>query len=96
MPLHPIGVSLLLGLLLGLLPMVGTEAEGGAQQPYDPPTSTEAPPSSSGSNCSDLTVKLEFSTRVVEHGEGTWVNSLKSPLFLLGSVWVRVLPKPFH
>uniref|UniRef100_A0A8C5FNF4 Membrane-bound transcription factor peptidase, site 1 n=1 Tax=Gadus morhua TaxID=8049 RepID=A0A8C5FNF4_GADMO len=67
MPLHPIGVSLLLGLLLGLLPMVGTEAEGGAQQPYDPPTSTEAPPSSSGSNCSDLTVKLEFSTRVVEH-----------------------------
>ena len=85
MPLHPIGVSLLLGLLLGLLPMVGTEAERGAQQPHDPPASTESPPTSPGSNCSDLTVKLEFSTRVVEHGEGTRVMSL---VCSLNGVWV--------
>ncbi|KAJ3596304.1 hypothetical protein NHX12_002713 [Muraenolepis orangiensis] len=58
---HPIWVSLLVGLLLSCLPMVGTEPEP------EPEAGGQQTPESPSSNCSDLTVKLEFSTRVVEH-----------------------------
>lgn len=60
---------LLLGLLSGFLPVVGMELVGGAKSGSDHAPKTEPLPSSSASNCSDLTVKLEFSTKVVEHGE---------------------------
>uniref|UniRef100_A0A3Q1GFJ6 Membrane-bound transcription factor site-1 protease n=1 Tax=Acanthochromis polyacanthus TaxID=80966 RepID=A0A3Q1GFJ6_9TELE len=55
--------SMLLVLLAGFLPLVGTEPEGGAKSS----SNTEPLPSPSGSNCSQLTLKLEFSSKVVEH-----------------------------
>uniref|UniRef100_A0A8C2YXR5 Membrane-bound transcription factor site-1 protease n=1 Tax=Cyclopterus lumpus TaxID=8103 RepID=A0A8C2YXR5_CYCLU len=67
MLLLPVWASMLLGLLSGFLPVVGMEPMGGAKLNSDHAPNTEPLPSSSGSNCSDLTVKLEFSTKVVEH-----------------------------
>uniref|UniRef100_A0A672HQL8 Membrane-bound transcription factor site-1 protease n=1 Tax=Salarias fasciatus TaxID=181472 RepID=A0A672HQL8_SALFA len=59
MLLLSVWASTLLGLLAGFLPAVGMEPQGGA--------SAEPLPSPSGSNCSQLTLKLEFSSEVVEH-----------------------------
>lgn len=67
MHLIPVWVSMLLGLLVGFLPAVGTEPGGGAKPSSGHAPSPESP--SCGSNCSHLTVKLEFSSKVVEHGE---------------------------
>lgn len=61
--------SMLLGLLAGFLPVVGMEGEGGARPASDHTPNTEPPSSPSVTNCSQLTLKLEFSTKVVEHGK---------------------------
>ncbi|XP_030588228.1 membrane-bound transcription factor site-1 protease isoform X2 [Archocentrus centrarchus] len=60
-------VSMLLGLLAGFLPVVGMEGEGGAKSSSDHTPNVEALSSLSVTNCSQLTLKLEFSTKVVEH-----------------------------
>lgn len=64
MLLFPVWVSVLLGLLAGFLPLLGTEPLGGSKGT----TSPQQPPSCD-SNCSQLTLKLEFSTKVVEDGK---------------------------
>lgn len=70
MLLLPVWASMLLGLLVGFLPLVGMEPTGGAKSGSDHATNSEPLPSSSGSNCSSqLTLKLEFSSKVVEHGK---------------------------
>lgn len=66
MLLLPVWMCMLLGLLAGFLPVVGTEPEKGAKSNHGPTHSPDVP--TSGSNCSQLTLKLEFSTKVVEHG----------------------------
>lgn len=60
---------MLLGLLVGFLPLVGMEPMGGAKPDSDHAPNPEPLPSSSDSNCSQLTLKLEFSSKVVEHGK---------------------------
>lgn len=69
MLLFSVLASVVVGLLAGLLPAVGTEPEQGAK----PTIGSTLDPLSSphGSNCSHLTLKLEFSSEVVEHGENT-------------------------
>uniref|UniRef100_A0A8C7Y5H3 Membrane-bound transcription factor site-1 protease n=1 Tax=Oryzias sinensis TaxID=183150 RepID=A0A8C7Y5H3_9TELE len=65
MLLFSVLVSMFVGLLAALLPAVGTEPEQGAKPTIG---STLLPlPSPHDSNCSHLTVKLEFSSEVVEH-----------------------------
>lgn len=64
MLLFPVWVSALLGLLVGFLPLLGTEPLGGSKPATDPQQ-----PSSCDSNCSQLTLKLEFSSKVVEDGK---------------------------
>ena len=59
--LRPVRLLLLLALLTGILPAVGMDT-GGQAFNFDPE------PEALQSNCSHLTVKLEFSTKVVEHG----------------------------
>lgn len=49
-------------LLFGRLPLVGTEREGG-------PSSAAFSEGLQSSNCSELTLKVDFSSRVVEHGK---------------------------
>ncbi|KAE8295892.1 Membrane-bound transcription factor site-1 protease [Larimichthys crocea] len=64
----PVWASMLLGLLVGFLPLVGMEPTGGAKSGSSGHATNQEPlPSSSGSNCSELTLKLEFSSKVVEH-----------------------------
>lgn len=70
MPLLPVWASVLLGLLVGFLPLVGMEPMGGAQSDSGRTGSPEPLSSPSDSNCSHLTLKLEFSTKVVENGKG--------------------------
>lgn len=66
----PVWASMLLGLLVGFLPLVGMEPTGGAKSGSSGHATNQEPlPSSSGSNCSELTLKLEFSSKVVEHGK---------------------------
>ncbi|KAA8590535.1 hypothetical protein FQN60_014469 [Etheostoma spectabile] len=67
MLLLPVWASMLLGLLVGFVPVVGMELTEGAKSDFDHTPNTEPLPSSSGSNCSQLTLKLEFSSKVVEH-----------------------------
>lgn len=69
MHLLPVWASMLLGLLVGFLPLVGMEPTEGAKSGSDHGPNPEPLPSSSGSNCSQLTLKLEFSSKVVEHGK---------------------------
>lgn len=64
MLLFPVWVAVLLGLLLGFLPLLGTEPMGGSRTTADPKQA-----SSCDSNCSQLTLKLEFSSKVVEDGK---------------------------
>lgn len=64
MLLFPVWGSVLLGLLVGFLPLLGTEPLGGSK-----PTTDPQQPSSCDSNCSQLTLKLEFSSKVVEDGK---------------------------
>lgn len=64
MLLFPVWVSVFLGLLVGFLPLLGTEPLGGSK-----PTTDPQQPSSCDSNCSQLTLKLEFSSKVVEDGK---------------------------
>lgn len=85
MLLLPVWASMLLGLLVGFLPLVGMEPMGGAKPDSDHAPNTEPLPSSSDSNCSQLTLKLEFSSKVVEHG--------KKNLFKLVDVFsIKTLP----
>lgn len=85
MLLLPVWASMLLGLLLGFLPLVGMEPMGGAKPDSGHTPNPEPPPSSSDSNCSQLTLKLEFSSKVVEHG--------KKNLFKLVDVFsIKTLP----
>uniref|UniRef100_A0A665UQG2 Membrane-bound transcription factor site-1 protease n=1 Tax=Echeneis naucrates TaxID=173247 RepID=A0A665UQG2_ECHNA len=67
MLLIPLWASMLLGLLSGFLPAVGMEPAGGSSSASEHPPNSDSFPSSSGSNCSQLTLKLEFSSKVVEH-----------------------------
>uniref|UniRef100_A0AAX7VWY6 Membrane-bound transcription factor site-1 protease n=1 Tax=Astatotilapia calliptera TaxID=8154 RepID=A0AAX7VWY6_ASTCA len=60
-------VSMLLGLIAGFLPVVGMDGEGGAESTSDHTPKIDALSSQSVTNCSQLTLKLEFSTKVVEH-----------------------------
>lgn len=76
MPSPPVWVSMLLGLLVGFLPLVGMEPAGGAKPTSNLNPSAEPLPSPSGSNCSQLTLKLEFSSKVVEHGENLFAVDL--------------------
>lgn len=69
MPLLPVRASILLGLLVGFLPLVGMEPVVGDTSGSDFTSTQEPLPSSSGSNCSHLALKLEFSSKVVEHGK---------------------------
>lgn len=70
MILLPVWASMLLGLLSGFVPVVGMESTGGgAQSGSERASTSDTLPSSSGSNCSQLTLKLEFSSKVVEHGK---------------------------
>lgn len=69
MLLLPVWASMLLGLLMGFVPVVGMEPTEGAKSDFDHAPNTEPLPSSSGTNCSQLTLKLEFSSKVVEHGK---------------------------
>lgn len=69
MLLLPVWVSMLLRLLAGFLPVVGMEPAGGGKSDSDHTPDSDALHSSSGSNCSELTLKLEFSSKVVEHGK---------------------------
>ncbi|CAG5954390.1 unnamed protein product [Menidia menidia] len=62
----PVLASVLLGLLAGLLPGAGTQPEPGARG-SPPPASGEPLPPQPDANCSQLTLKLEFSSEVVEH-----------------------------
>lgn len=56
---------MLMGLLAGVLPVVGVEpSPEGKSGPGQSPN-LESP----NSNCSHLTLKLEFSSKVVEHGK---------------------------
>uniref|UniRef100_A0A8C7F771 Membrane-bound transcription factor site-1 protease n=1 Tax=Oncorhynchus kisutch TaxID=8019 RepID=A0A8C7F771_ONCKI len=64
MTLVRICFSLLVALLCGRLPLVGTEGGDGTASTS---TSSPNPDGNHSSNCSSLTVKLEFSTKVVEH-----------------------------
>lgn len=82
MPLLPVWASVLLGLLVGFLPLVGMEPMGGAQSDSGRTDSPKPLSSPSDSNCSHLTLKLEFSTTVVEHGKGgIFQNFFKSKCF---------------
>lgn len=78
--------STLLGTLAGLLPVVGmgSEREANARSDYQPPN-LQPLPSPAGSNCSQLTLKLEFSSEVVEHGR---------KLFSL--IIIRHVPHVYH
>lgn len=67
MLLLPVWASMLLGLLAGFLPVVGMEPAGGGKSDSDHIPNSDLLPSSSSSNCSQLTLKLEFSSKVVEH-----------------------------
>lgn len=62
-------VSMLLGLIAGFLPVVGMDREGGAKSSSDHTPNMDPLSSQSVTNCSQLTLKLEFSTKVVEHGK---------------------------
>ena len=75
MLLLPVWASMLLGLLVGFLPLVGMEPMGGNKSASDHAPNPEHLSSSSGSNCSQLTLKLEFSSNVVEHGKDILLNS---------------------
>lgn len=57
-------VSVLLGLVVAFLPLLGTEPTRGAKTNTNPKQ-----PSSCDYNCSQLTLKLEFSSKVVEDGK---------------------------
>uniref|UniRef100_A0A3P8W639 Membrane-bound transcription factor site-1 protease n=1 Tax=Cynoglossus semilaevis TaxID=244447 RepID=A0A3P8W639_CYNSE len=69
MLLFPVWGSILFCLLTGFLPVVGMEPAGGARSGSEPTPDPDPDPllSPSASNCSQLTLKLEFSTKVVEH-----------------------------
>lgn len=69
MLLLPVWASMLLGLLVGFLPLVGMEPMGGTKSDSDHTPNSEPLPPSADSNCSQLTLKLEFSSKVVEHGK---------------------------
>lgn len=69
MLLFCVWVSLFLGQMAGFLPVVGMEAKGGAKSSPDHMVNDQPLPSPPGSNCSQLTLKLEFSSKVVEHGK---------------------------
>lgn len=69
MLLLPVWASMLLGLLVGFLPLVGMEPTGDTKSGSESAPNPEPLPSSSGSNCSELTLKLEFSSKVVENGK---------------------------
>ncbi|KAF3854410.1 hypothetical protein F7725_022465 [Dissostichus mawsoni] len=64
MLLLPVWASML---FMGFLSVVGMEPTEGAKSDSEYPPNTEPPPSSSGSNCSEMTLKLEFKTKTVEH-----------------------------
>lgn len=51
------------------MPVVGLDPVGGIKSTSEPAPDSEGLHSLPGSNCSHLTLKLEFSTEVVEHGE---------------------------
>lgn len=57
-------LSMMAALLFGRLPLVGTEKEGD-------PSSAGLLDDMQSSNCSQLTLKMEFSSKVVEHGKST-------------------------
>lgn len=57
-------LSMMAALLFGRLPLVGTEKEGDS-------SSTGFMDDAQSSNCSQLTLKMEFSSKVVEHGKQT-------------------------
>lgn len=78
MPLLPVWASVLLGLLVGFLPLVGMEPLGGAQSDSGQTDNPKPLSSPSDSNCSHSTLKLEFSTKVVEHGKGKISKSSSS------------------
>lgn len=91
---------MLLGLLAGFVPVVGMEPAGGGTPDSDHTPNSEPLPSSSGSNCSQLTLKLEFSTKVVEHGKKSLVDtvflvclvSCGNPVFLIFQFGLSGLP----
>lgn len=57
-------LSMMAALLFGRLPLVGTEKEGD-------PSSAAFLDDVQSSNCSELTLKMEFSSKVVEHGKSS-------------------------
>jgi len=60
-------LCLLVAALGGRLPLVGTEENRGPfSTPFHPPLNPEALLSS---NCSQILLKLDFSTKVVKHGK---------------------------
>lgn len=69
MLLLPVWVSMLFGLLVGFLPLVGMEPMGAVKFDSDHTLNPKPLLSSSESNCSQLTLKVEFSSKVVEHGK---------------------------
>ena len=71
MLLLPVWASML---FMGFLSVVGMEPTEGDKSDSDYPPNTEPPPSSSGSNCSEMTLKLEFKTKTVEHGKNMFVK----------------------
>lgn len=81
MPLLPVWASVLLGLLVGFLPLVGMEPMGGAQSDSGQTDNPKPLSSPSDSNCSHSELKLEFSTKVVEHGKGNIPNLLQVKMF---------------
>lgn len=85
----PVWASMLLGLLAGFLPVVGMEpaTETKSASGHAP----DSDPRSSGSNCSQLTLKLEFSSKVVEHGEETSQSARPICNDLFTSVCMSVL-----
>lgn len=86
-------VSMLLGLIAGFLPVVGMDGEGGAESTSDHTPKIDALSSQSVTNCSQLTLKLEFSTKVVEHGKKLFLmmwfqcNFIKWGIQCLKQVW---------
>uniref|UniRef100_A0A3Q2XY04 Membrane-bound transcription factor site-1 protease n=1 Tax=Hippocampus comes TaxID=109280 RepID=A0A3Q2XY04_HIPCM len=63
MLLLPVWISMLMGLLAGVLPVVGVESSPEGKSGPGQSPNLESP----NSNCSHLTLKLEFSSKVVEH-----------------------------
>lgn len=65
--LGAMSLCLLVALLVGQLSLVGTEEKSGPfSTPFHPSLNSDALLSP---NCSQLTVKLDFSTKVVKHGK---------------------------